>query len=113
MLFGQPIYIAPSLQKVDPATTHRVLLVLSFLYSISALLAAYGAWRRSNWCRSVYAVFAGTATAFLLFFFYIAPIPKDALSFIGGPIFLGLLGWGLWKGWHVISAELNKVQRVA
>lgn len=110
---SQSIPIAPELQKLDPAVTLRVLKILTSLYTISAFLAAYGAWRRAHCALHAYAIFATLAAAFLLFFLSIAPVPKDAFFFVVGPIFFGLVGWGLWKGWLVLSAELKRLQRVA
>jgi hypothetical protein len=108
MLDASPMFIAPALQRMDPASTQGTLLVLSFLYAMSALVAAYGAWRRATWTLGAYAAFATLAAAFLVFFLYIAPVPKDAFFFTAGPGFLGLAGWGFWKGWATLKAELKR-----
>ena len=113
LLLGEPMYVAPSLQKLDPGVAHWALVVMAFTYSMSAWVAAYASWSRSLWALGAYAAFAGSAILFAAFFLYIAPIPVDAFSFIAGPIFFGVVGWGLWKGRQVLATELQRVQRAA
>jgi hypothetical protein len=113
LLSSQPAYIAPELQKLSPEDTHRAIVVLSFLYALSALVAALAAWRRSPIALGAYAAFVGSALAFVTFLLYIAPIPKDAFFFVVSPIFLGVVGWGFWKGWATLTVELRRVRRVA
>lgn len=111
LLQSEPIYIAPSLQRLDPEATRWILVVLAFFYSAFALVAAYASWRRASWAHGAYAAFAMAAVLFMAFFLYIAPIPLDTFSLIVGPVFFALLGWGLWKGRSVLAAELRR-QRV-
>ena len=110
---GEPMYIAPELQKLHPLIAYRVLVLLTFPYSVLALLTGYAVWRRYRWATRTYALFAGFAVVLILFFLYIAPIPVDAFSLIVGPLFLALAGWGLWKGWKVLGSEFRSDQRAA
>jgi hypothetical protein len=113
LLSGEPVYIAPPLQKLDPTTSHRIMLLLSFPYSMAALLAAYAAWGRREWARRVYAAFAVFGLLLAGFFLYIAPVPKDAFSLVLGLVFFGLIGWALWKGWRTMQSGLKSARRAA
>jgi hypothetical protein len=113
LLSSEPIYIAPSLQKLDPTTSHRIMLFLSFPYAMAALLAAYAAWGRREWALRVYAAFAVFGLLLSGFFLYIAPVPKDAFSLVLGLVFFGLFGWALRKGWRTIQSELKNARRAA
>jgi hypothetical protein len=113
LLSSEPIYIAPSLQKLDPATSHRIMLFLSFPYSMAALLAAYAAWGRRPWALRVYAAFAVFGLLLAGFFLYIAPVPKDAFSLVLGLVFFGLMGWALRKGWRTMQSTLKSTRSAA
>ena len=107
LLLGEPMYVAPSLRRLDPLVTHRLLLLLAFTYTLAALLTAFAAKQRRAWAKSAYTAFALSAVLLVVFFLYIAPIPRDAFSLVTGlPIFL-LLGWGLWKGRKVLDAGIQ------
>jgi hypothetical protein len=113
LLSSEPMYIAPSLQKLDPATSHRIMLILSFPYSMAALLAAYAASGRRQWALRVYAAFAVFGLLLAGFFLYIAPVPKDAFSLVLGLVFFGLIGWALWKGWRTMHSALKGTRSAA
>jgi len=103
--FSEPFYIAPQLRRLDPTVTHYALSGLGLAYALSALASAYGALRRRAWVQSTYKYLGITVVAFLLFFFYIAPVPMDLFTFIVGPIFLLLVAFVYWRGWRVIRAD--------
>jgi O-antigen/teichoic acid export membrane protein len=113
LLSSEPFYIAPSLQKLDPTTSHRIILFLSFPYSMAALLAAYAAWGRREWAPRAYVAFAVFGLLLAGFFLYIAPVPKDAFSLVLGLVFFVLIGWALWKGWRTMESELKSPRRAA
>jgi hypothetical protein len=111
LLVGDPMYIAPSLRKIDPLMAHRVLILLAFTYSFAALLTALAAKQRRTWARSAYDAFAISASLLVGFFLYVAPIPRDLFSVATGIAFFTLLGWGLWKGRQVLDAGIQSGQR--
>jgi hypothetical protein len=113
LLSSEPFYIAPSLQKLDPKTTHRIMLFLGFLYSMAALLAAYAAWGRREWALRVYVAFAVFGPLLAGFFLYIAPLPKDAFSLVPALVFFGLMGWALWRGWRTMQSALKSPRSAA
>jgi hypothetical protein len=113
LLFSEPFYIAPSLRKLDPVTGHRIMLFLSFPYSMTALLAAYAAWLRREWALRAYVAFAALGLLLAGFFLYIAPVPKDAFSLVPVLVFFGLSGWALWKGWRTMQSGLENGRRAA
>ena len=113
LLSSKPIYVAPSLQKLDPTTSQRIMLFLSFPYAMAALLAAYAAWGRREWALRGYAAFAVFGLLLAGFFLYIAPVPKDAFSLVLGLVFFGLVGWALWKGWRTMESVIKSARRAA
>jgi hypothetical protein len=101
---NEPMYVAPSLRKIDPQLSKIILVLLMFCYALSALTSAYATWNTRVWAKQAYRVFSICIVVYMVSFLYIAPVPKDLFTLIGGAIFFGFLWWGLRKGWKVIGA---------
>lgn len=105
---GEPMYIEPSLQRVDPEVAKTLLCFLGGLYAVSALASAYATGRARPWARRSYCIFVFAIISFIVAFLYIAPVPHDVFSLVVGPIFFALVVFALWRGWRVIERNVPR-----
>ena len=105
---GGPIFIAPSLQKVDPQAAKVIVGAFGAAYAVSALASAYAAGRALPWVRRSYRIFVVSVVCYVVAFLYVMPVPLDAFSYTVGPIFFLLVGLALWRGWRVIERNVSR-----
>ena len=94
------IYIAPSLQRVDPAVAKWLIFSAGVFYCASTLLAAYSLWTLRSWAPRAYVGFGLSLFAFCAVTGFILPVPTDIFVAL---LFFGVLMAALLKGWRVIK----------
>jgi hypothetical protein len=97
--WGQPFPVAPELLHADPLVASWLIFSAATIYCLAALTCAYALWRMTSWAPAAYGCFVASIVLYIALFLYIVRVPSP----IGiGLTFFGLLGAGLYWGWHVV-----------